>query len=223
MKTIDELIEMLHALYTYPRKFNMTTPAYRKFHTALTEYIHVKKLDDTEEWCIIKPLLLIRSTQYMISREADRILEALESLKRKSLKGEESFWNYVHPTIKSVCIANFEAGQYADAVSNAFTEIESIVRREFKQLSGEEISSASGLMQKVFKEEPPHFVFENLDTQSGKDVQTGYRFMFAGAMFAIRNPKAHENLHLSKEEAIERLFFSSMLFKKFLNAKAVDI
>ena len=49
MRTIDKLIEMLHELYSYPTHFNMTTPAYREFHTAITDYIHLKKLDDTGE------------------------------------------------------------------------------------------------------------------------------------------------------------------------------
>ena len=56
--------------------------------------------------------------------------------------------------------------------------------------------------------------FENLDTESGKNVQEGYMHIFASAMQAIRNPKAHENLISNKENAIDRLILASLLMKK---------
>lgn len=38
--------------------------------------------------------------------------------------------------------------------------------------------------------------------------------MFAGAMQGIRNPKTHENLSISREDAIKRLIFASLLMDK---------
>ena len=38
--------------------------------------------------------------------------------------------------------------------------------------------------------------------------------MFTGAMSAIRNPKAHENMTISKDDAVRKLMFASMLMYK---------
>lgn len=38
--------------------------------------------------------------------------------------------------------------------------------------------------------------------------------MFAGAMAALRNPKAHENIELSRKECKQRLVYASMLMDK---------
>lgn len=48
-------------------------------------------------------------------------------------------------------------------------------------------------------------------TQTGRDIHTGTRFMFAGAMAALRNPKSHENIAIAKDDAMRRLIFASML------------
>ena len=45
--------------------------------------------------------------------------------------------------------------------------------------------------------------------------QQGFHFMTAGAMSALRNPKAHSNDEvLTAEEALRRLMFASMLMYK---------
>jgi uncharacterized protein (TIGR02391 family) len=70
-------------------------------------------------------------------------------------------------------------------------------------------------MQHVYSSENPILLVEdNLDTQTNKDTQQGYMMMFSGAMSAIRNPKAHENMAISKEDAIRKLMFASMLMYK---------
>ena len=42
----------------------------------------------------------------------------------------------------------------------------------------------------------------------------GYMQMFVGAISALRNPKAHENIRLDREECKKRLVFASMLMDK---------
>ncbi len=61
----------------------------------------------------------------------------------------------------------------------------------------------------------------NLDTQTNKDTQRGYMMMFSGAMSAIRNPKAHEDMMISKEDAVRKLMFASMLMYKLDAAQLV--
>ena len=47
-----------------------------------------------------------------------------------------------------------------------------------------------------------------------KDTQQGYMMMFAGAMSAIRNPKAHTVMEISYDDAMRKLIFASMLMYK---------
>jgi hypothetical protein len=42
----------------------------------------------------------------------------------------------------------------------------------------------------------------------------GYMDIFAGAMTGIRNPKAHENMTITKNRAIHHLFLASLLFNR---------
>lgn len=53
-----------------------------------------------------------------------------------------------------------------------------------------------------------------MNTETGKNIQKGYMQMFAGAMSALRNPKAHENIKLDEDEAKRRLIYASMLMYK---------
>lgn len=59
-------------------------------------------------------------------------------------------------------------------------------------------------------------VIETADrsTQTGRDIHTGTRFLLAGAMAALRNPKSHENIELEKDDAMRQLVFASMLMFK---------
>ena len=41
--------------------------------------------------------------------------------------------------------------------------------------------------------------------------------MFAGAMKGIRNPQAHNNMEISKSDAIRKLHFASILIDKIDN------
>lgn len=67
------------------------------------------------------------------------------------------------------------------------------------------------LMNKVFSENDPILEAGDRTTQTGKDIHSGTRFLFAGAMAALRNPKAHENIEIEKDDSMRQLIFASML------------
>lgn len=70
-------------------------------------------------------------------------------------------------------------------------------------------------MNEVFSVRNPIIRFCDLTDDTGKNTQLGYMQMLAGAMSALRNPKAHSNdIVLSKEEAMRRLMYASMLMYK---------
>ena len=132
--------------------------------------------------------------------------------------GAGGLWQYVHPRVCELARPRFESGQYADAVESAFKEINVVVKNKVEGLVSKSLDGVQ-LMQKVFSSDNPLLQVESdLESQSNIDTQRGYMFMFAGAMAAIRNPKAHENMEISKEDAIRKLHFASMLMYKVENS-----
>ena len=74
-------------------------------------------------------------------------------------------------------------------------------------------------MQEVFSEKTSLIRVASDDDPSGADVQRGYMFMFAGGMSAIRNPKAHDNIEIDRNDALRKLYFASMLMYKLDEAE----
>ena len=211
--TIDELKDEFIKLYEVPR-FKFNTPVYKQVHDAITEFIYENHLENTEEWQKISDNLLYRSSQYMTRQEADTIVSNLELLKRKILSRQnEEFWKYIHPHIKNIVFDKFTSCQYADSVEAAFKEINSRLKKICRKLTNQQ-KDGNSLMTFIFSENNPILKFEDISVESGLNVQKGYMQIFAGAMTGIRNPKAHENQTISKDAAIKRLVFASLLMDK---------
>jgi uncharacterized protein (TIGR02391 family) len=119
----------------------------------------------------------------------------------------------INPTIREIAQKRFEDGHYADAVEASFKEINKYVKETMKKKTGIEYDGAD-LMFKAFSVDNPIIEVGDLSTDSGRDIQKGYSFIFAGSMMGIRNPKAHENLKISKEQAIHMIFLASLLMNR---------
>lgn len=128
----------------------------------------------------------------------------------------QTFWNLVHDKIKAVAKPRFDSRQYADAVEASFKELNDIIKSEYKSKTGVELDGRS-LMQKAFSGTLPAFELVDLSSQSGQNIQEGYRFILAGSMSGIRNPKAHQNLIIDQKDAIEKIILASHLLKVFEN------
>ena len=71
------------------------------------------------------------------------------------------------------------------------------------------------LMLDVFSANNPKLKFNGLATQSEKDEQEGFMYLFAGLMQGVRNPKGHEIINLKNpHRTLEYLCFISLLFRK---------
>lgn len=211
---IDDLIAEMKSLYYVQGPIRFCHPAYEKFHQDLMDFIYENHFENTREWAIISQNLVYRSTQYMIRQEGDIILMQLDLLKRHVLaKKNEGFWSYIHPLIYQVSEERFHGGFYADAVEAALKEVNSRVKKLYKKYRGEE-KDGQDLMRKAFTVSNPLLIFEEIDTESGRNVQEGYMQIFAGAMQGIRNPKAHENMSISREDTVKRLILASLLMDK---------
>lgn len=57
-------------------------------------------------------------------------------------------------------------------------------------------------------------MLDDLNTNSGKDIQKGYMQIFAGTITDIRNPKAHDNITIDHRRAVHLLYLVSLLFYK---------
>lgn len=121
-------------------------------------------------------------------------------------------WQILHPKVVSLAKPRFENGLYADAVESVMKELNGIVRDLHHSLSGQELDGVN-LMRNAFSLTGT-IKLNEIETLSGRDTQVGYRDIFAGAMAGIRNPKAHDNVLISRERAIHHLFVASLLFFK---------
>jgi len=123
------------------------------------------------------------------------------------------FWRDIHPKIVSIAKSRYESAHYADAVESAFKEINICVKRIVKKKTAKELDGAS-LMKTAFSPNNPIIALDDLSTESGRNVQQGYMEIFAGVMIGIRNPKAHDNIHITENRARHFLYLASLLMYK---------
>lgn len=131
-----------------------------------------------------------------------------------------SFWYFLHPLVTKLAKDKFEHGHLADAVETVFKEINAIVKSHYKEKTGVEEDGAT-LMNRAFSPNNPVFVFDDMNTETGRNIQQGYMQIFAGAMTGIRNPKAHNNMTPDKNKAMHLLFVASFMALKLEDLKLI--
>lgn len=148
-------------------------------------------------------------------------VQATLSTSPKVEKPLDDLESRLHKSIKTVAYQKYLDGYFAEAVESACKEINERLKKLYKKLKVVE-KDGKDLFAAVFndKETDTLLKVDNLNSQSGKDEQAGYRFLLMGMWSALRNPKAHANLTLTQDEAYDRLIFISMLMKRI--DKAVD-
>lgn len=117
----------------------------------------------------------------------------------------------IHSDIIKVSGQLFEDGHYSQAIFEAYKEINNLVKRK----SGLSNLDGRNLMSQAFKLPTPILQLNKLLTDSDKDEQEGFMFLFMGAIVGIRNPKAHD--HVIQSDPIitlEYLSFASLLAKR---------
>ena len=88
-----------------------------------------------------------------------------------------------------------------------------------KMRSGRDDLSGTELMQAVFSPKNPVLRFSELQTDSERSEQQGMMYLYAGAMLALRNPRAHGLVPDTAESAIEYVGLISLLAKALDRAK----
>jgi uncharacterized protein (TIGR02391 family) len=116
----------------------------------------------------------------------------------------------LHPQILEVAEQLFRDEHRAAAVFEAAKAVNNRVKA-MSGLTGD----GAGMMGDAFKDKQPALELADLTTQTGRDVQAGYRFLFMGSQQAIRNPAAHEQFReMDDDEAFELLGLVSHLMRK---------
>ena len=145
-----------------------------------------------------------------------QVIEILKSLQQADNTKELGVWDLVHPKIVAASRRLFEDGHYANAAEDAFIEINDRVKKLFVEVNptASKIPDGHAVMNTVFSDNAPLLEFGDRSTETGSNIQKGYMQMLAGAMSALRNPKAHANIIITKDDAMRRLIFASMLMYK---------
>jgi uncharacterized protein (TIGR02391 family) len=115
-----------------------------------------------------------------------------------------------HPLVITASKSLFESGHYAQAILEAFKAVNNLIKKKTGlNLDGKQ------LMAEAFNEKEPVIKLNELKTQSDRDEQEGFKFLFMGAMVGIRNPKAHDNVvQIDPYRTLEYLGFASLLMKR---------
>ncbi len=116
----------------------------------------------------------------------------------------------LHPRIATACATLYRDGHYANAVLNASMALVNFV----KEKSGRFDLDGAALMLEVFSAKKPQLAFNALADQTDRDEQQGMMYLFAGAVLALRNPRAYKLLQDSPQEALDYIAFLSMLARQ---------
>ena len=120
----------------------------------------------------------------------------------------------ISPALPSKVRRLFDDGHYAEATFEAFKFVDKSVRRH----SGLK-ESGFKLMMAAFDEGRPAIQLTPLVDLSDIDEQKGYRFLFAGSVLAIRNPRGHEvELVDDIDTALDHLGLASLLIRRLEEA-----
>ena len=218
---LEICIEIIKKMIIDNKRITIISDNYNTFKEKITQYIYANNLDETKEWKNISDAMIYTSKEWLSLNKADTILINLELLNRINLKNQQEeiiFDKQIHSLISKVCKKKFFDGHYADAVESAFKEINSRCKKIYFNKFGIE-KDGCDLMNCIFSPNNPILQFEDIKTETGHNVQLGYMNIFSGSISAIRNPKAHENQKLNKEDAYKRLMFASLLMDKIDEAE----
>lgn len=149
----------------------------------------------------------VSTLKMIIELFEEKICDLGESPEGRALKAFGAL--NIHPEIARAVIKLFKDGHYANAVEDACKVLDGLI----KIRSGRNDISGTELMQTVFSAKNPTLKFNDLQTESEKSEQQGMMFLYAGAMLAFRNPRAHKIIEDDPEKALEYIAFLSLLSK----------
>ena len=93
----------------------------------------------------------------------------------------------IHPGLPRTVRSLFDSGHYSQSAFEAFKFLEKEVRRHASTTG-----TGKSLMMKAFSEASPMIQLTPQSNETEHVEQEGYKFVFAGSMMAIRDPRGHD-------------------------------
>jgi uncharacterized protein (TIGR02391 family) len=127
------------------------------------------------------------------------------------------FDDLLHPNVREAAIRHYQAGDYRNAVLDTITAVfDKIRERTGIDKDGER------LINEVFSVHTPLLILSEIDTDSGRNDQSGFADIFRGFYRGVRNPKAHSLVHdLDAHKAGQHLVLASILMRRVVEARLV--
>ncbi len=120
----------------------------------------------------------------------------------------------IHPRLPKSVRELFDDGHYAQATFEAYKFLDKEIQRHS---SLEE--SGFKLAMEAFAAKPAIIKLTPLSNKSEINEQEGYRFIFAGTMLAVRNPRGHEyDVADAPDKCLDHLNLASMLLRRLEEA-----
>ncbi len=113
----------------------------------------------------------------------------------------------LHQAIETASGDLYRNGHYADALLRGCTALNALIQTK----TGIFDADGTDLMLRVFSQNEPILRFNNLTNDHEKGEQKGMMFLYAGAMLALRNPRAHTIQVDDRQSALQCLVFISFL------------
>ena len=150
----------------------------------------------------------------VIDTVAPSIEKAYQSVAWRPLTGAPSALTLtdLHPVVQKAAAALYTGGHYAAAIEAATKALEVAVR----EYSG--LPAVGNLMGRAFADDGPIDVRRHKSV-TGKDEQTGFRFLYMGAATALRNPRHHEFITDDPVSSFEHLALISLLLRRLDTAR----
>ena len=147
-----------------------------------------------------------------IARRAQRFTEAAPT----SASADHPFEvRNVHAGLPAEVRKLFNNGHYPQATFEAFK----FVDEEMQRISGSTLYGTA-LMHSVLGGSPPTVQINAWKNKSDQDEQEGYKFLFAGSILGIRNPRGHATgLVDDPDTCLDHLSLASMLLRKLDEAR----
>lgn len=116
----------------------------------------------------------------------------------------------IHSDLPSEVKRLFDNAHYAQATFEALKYLDEEVQR----ISGD-ADFGKSLMMRVFGGTPPKLPLNPGMTSSEQSEQEGFKFIFAGTMAGIRNPRGHKSGMMDDPDTcLDHLSLASMLLRK---------
>jgi uncharacterized protein (TIGR02391 family) len=120
----------------------------------------------------------------------------------------------IHPSLPKDVRRLFDNAHYAQATFEAFKFID----HEIKRHSGLD-RTGKALMMEALRESSPFVQLTPLSNETERSEQEGYKFVFAGSMMAIRNPRGHEHsVEDDVNTCLDHLGLASLLLRRLEQA-----